>query len=149
MNESDNTQPSDGLDEIATDSQCFVCSPGNPITLGVRFALQEDLCVGTFTSRTEHSGFDGVTHGGIQFSLLDDVMANWIWMNGDQAFTGRCEIRYRKQMPIGTSVRIEGWQEKRRGKLAQMAGRLIDVADDSVVAEADGRFMISGRRPGY
>lgn len=99
-----------------------------------------------FTSRAEHQGYDGVTHGGIIYSVLDDVMANWIWLHGEQGFTARCEIRYRRQMPIGTRVRVEGWQESRRGRLAQLAGRVVDLEDGSVVAEATAKFMIEGPR---
>ena len=130
------------MSDSATARRCFVCGPDNPISLGCRFERDGQLCVSEFTSRPEHSGYDGVTHGGIIFSLLDDVMANWLWLNGDVGFTARCEIRYRRRMPVGTRVRVEGWQEKRRGRMAQLAARLVDLADGEVIAEADARFMI-------
>ena len=124
-------------------NQCFVCGPGNPIGLGVTFELDGDVCRGEFTPRPEHMGYDQVTHGGIVFSLLDDVMANCVWLRGERCFTARAEIRYRSELPVGTPIRLEGRCIKRKGRLVQMEGRLIRKSDDYVVAEASGAFMIA------
>ena len=124
-------------------NQCFVCGPGNPMGLGVTFELDGDVCRGEFTPRPEHMGYDQVTHGGIVFSLLDDVMANWVWLRGERCFTARAEIRYRSELPVGTPIRLEGRCLKRKGRLAQMEGRLIRKSDNYVVAEASGAFMIA------
>ena len=43
---------------------------------------------GEFTPN-EHMGYDQVTHGGIVFSLLDDVMAGWVWLRGERCFASR------------------------------------------------------------
>ena len=61
-------------------NHCFVCGPANPIGLAVTFRLDGDVCRAEFTPQPQHSGYDRVTHGGIVFSLLDDVMANWIYV---------------------------------------------------------------------
>ena len=123
-------------------NNCFVCGPGNPIGLGVKFRLEDDVCLAEFTPGSQHMGYDQVTHGGIVFCLLDDVMANWLWLQGQQCFTGRADIRYRGELPIGTDVRLEGRCLKRKGRLAQMEGKVIGVADDFVFAEATANFMI-------
>ena len=52
---------------------CLVCGPDNPIGLKLAFMVDGERCHGEFTSRAEHAGFDGVTHGGIVFSVLDDA----------------------------------------------------------------------------
>jgi acyl-coenzyme A thioesterase PaaI-like protein len=122
---------------------CFVCGPENPIGLGVHFRLEGDTCIGEFTPRPEHTGYDRLTHGGIQFSLLDDVMANWLWLRGLQCFTARAEIRYREHLPVGTPVRLEGRCNRQKGRLALMEGRIIRLDNEAVVAEASGSFMIT------
>lgn len=124
---------------------CFVCGPDNPIGLKVRFRMEGDVCVGEFTPRSEHMGYDQVTHGGIQFSLLDDVMANWLWIQGIQCFTARAEIRYREQLPVGTPVRLESRCVRRKGRLAMMEGRIVRIDNAAVVAEASGSFMLRER----
>ena len=86
-------------------------------------------------------GYPGLTHGGIIFSLLDDVMANWLWLQGERCFTARADIRYRASLPIGTSVRIEGRMVKRKGRLVQLEGRVARRDTDATIAEATGSFM--------
>jgi len=122
---------------------CFVCGPENPIGLRVRFRMEGDVCIGEFTPRPEHMGYDQVTHGGIQFSLLDDVMANWLWLQGLQCFTARADIRYREHLPVGTPVRLESRCARRKGRLALMEGRIVRLDNEAVVAEASGSFMIT------
>jgi len=85
---------------------CFVCGKTNPLGLQLTFQLEEDVCRAEFTPADDHCGFDGVTHGGIIFSALDDVMANWIYLNDIRAYTAKCEIRYKGYLPTGTAV----WQ---------------------------------------
>jgi len=129
----------------STDSpanHCFVCGPANPVGLGVRFHIEEDVCVGNFTPGDNHRGYASVCHGGILFSLLDDVMANWLWLQGTMCFTAKAEVRYRAQLPVGTPVRVEGRCLKRRGRLAVMEGKIIRTDTQEVVADATGSFMM-------
>ena len=56
-----------------------------------------------------HQGYDGWLHGGILGAILDDVMANWYFLRGVKAVTGRMEVRYRSPVPIGESLRFESW----------------------------------------
>jgi acyl-coenzyme A thioesterase PaaI-like protein len=129
---------------LSTDQRgngCFVCGPSNPAGLHVRFSLEDDVCVGRFVPQEQHVGYAGLTHGGIMFALLDDVMANWLWLKGVQCFTARADIRYRAHLPLGTPVRLEGRCERRKGRLALMEGRIVREDDGSVVAESSGSFM--------
>lgn len=121
---------------------CFVCGPGNPIGLKLAFRMDGDVCRSEFTPREEHAGYRGVTHGGIVFSVLDDVMANWLWLSGIRCMTARAEIRYRDELPVGVPVRLEGRCLRRKGRLAQMEGKVIRQDDGAVVAEATASFMI-------
>ena len=105
-------QPStmdDEMNKLRSDANnCFVCGPENPIGLKLIFSIgDDDICRSTFTPAENHCGYDGVTHGGIIFSALDDVMANWLFLKGFKAFTAKCEVRYRDALPIGTPVRLE------------------------------------------
>jgi acyl-coenzyme A thioesterase PaaI-like protein len=83
-----------------------------------------------------------VTHGGIVFSALDDVMANWLFLKGFKAFTAKCDIRYRDALPIGTNVRLEGHCMKQKARLTQMKGLMIRNDTNEVVAETEAAFMM-------
>lgn len=130
------------MDLDSSANRCFVCGPGNAAGLNVRFRLDGDVCRAEFTPEEQHMGYDGVTHGGILFSLLDDVMANSLFLKGERCFTAKADVRYRQPLPIGTPIRLEGRQVKRRGRLAMLEGRAIRIDDDSVVVEASASFMV-------
>ena len=128
---------------LRTDANtCFVCGPGNPDGLQLVFELEGDLCVSTFTPGPNHCGYDGVTHGGLIFSALDDVMANWIFLKGIRAYTAKCEIRYKAPLPTGTTVNLTGECIKQKSRLVQMKGLMTRADNGEVVAETDAAFMI-------
>lgn len=122
-------------------SLCFVCGPANPIGLQLVFRLDEDICRAEFTPLPQHCGYDGVTHGGIIFSALDDVMANWLFLKGVRAFTAKCDIRYKGPLPVGTPVRLEGRCIRERARLTLMQGRMYRADNSVLVAETEASFM--------
>ncbi|MEC9285074.1 MAG: PaaI family thioesterase [Pseudomonadota bacterium] len=125
-------------------NRCFVCGPGNDRGLGVRFRLDDDVCRAEFTPTESYAGYDGVVHGGILFCLLDDVMANWLYLQGKRCFTARAEVRYRQPLPVGTPVRMEGRLLRRKGRVAVIEGKVFRQDNDDVVVEATGSFMLDG-----
>ena len=105
--------------------------------------MADGVCCGEFTPDQRHVGYRNVTHGGIVFSLLDDVMANWLWLQGLTAFTAKADIRYRAELPVGAAVRLEGRCLARKGRLAQMQGKVIRQSNDELIAKAAASFMVS------
>tara|TARA_R110002072_G_scaffold5527_6_gene35400 strand:- start:32470 stop:32871 length:402 start_codon:yes stop_codon:yes gene_type:complete len=131
------------MSEMRTDANtCFVCGPGNPDGLQLVFRLEDNLCHSDFTPGTHHCGYDGVTHGGLIFSALDDVMANWIFLQGIRAYTAKCEIRYKAPLPTGTPVKLVGECLKQKGRLIQMKGTMLRADDGTTVAETEASFMV-------
>lgn len=131
------------MNDLRTDGQrCFVCGPKNDIGLGVSFRIEDGICRAEFTPDKFHCGYDGVTHGGIVFSVLDDVMANWIYLNGIRAYTAKCDIRYKDSLAIGTRVSLEGHCIKQKGRLIAMQGKMFNVQSKQLVAETNASFMI-------
>ena len=122
-------------------NRCFVCGPGNAHGLQLTFRLEDDVCLTEFTPLAHHCGYDGVTHGGLIFSVLDDVMANWLFLKGQRAYTAKCEIRYRDSLPVGTPVIAEGRCVRQRGRLTQLTGVMKRVDNGDIVAETDASFM--------
>lgn len=121
---------------------CFVCGPENPIGLKIPFRIDDGVCRGSFTPGTYHAGFDGVTHGGIIFSVLDDAMANWLYLQGARGFTAKCEIRYRKPLPLGVAVALECRLKQRKGRLVILGSHAARDDDATLVAEAEARFIV-------
>ena len=70
-------------------NHCFVCGPDNPDGLRIQYRMDGDLCRASFTPSDAYVGYDEMTHGGIIFSALDDVMANWMFLQGIRAHTAK------------------------------------------------------------
>jgi acyl-coenzyme A thioesterase PaaI-like protein len=121
---------------------CFVCGPDNPLGLRLEFRMEGEVCRAEFTPGPFHCGYDRLVHGGILYSALDDVMANWLFLRGERAHTARCEIRYREPCELGDRLALEGRLLKRKGRLAILTGRAIRTGDNVLVAETDGTFMV-------
>lgn len=121
---------------------CFVCGTHNPIGLCLEFRLEDDVCYSEFTPGEHHCGYDGITHGGIIFSALDDVMANWLFLKGIRAYTAKCNIRYKDPLPTGTEIQLAGTCIKQRSKLVVMEGKAKRSDNGALVAECQASFVI-------
>ena len=123
-------------------NHCFVCGDANPHGLKVRFRLDGNVCRGEFTPRLEHSGYDGITHGGILFSLLDDVMANWMFLQGLRCYTAKCEIRFLEPLPIGSRVLLESRVIRQKQKLVVMEGNAVRAENGVTLASCQASFIL-------
>jgi len=108
----------------------------------IEFRMDGAVCRAEYTPTKNQCGYDGVTHGGILFSLLDDVMANWLFLQGERAYTAKCEIRFRGPALVGTRLLLEGELVERRGRRVQLVGRVHHPDDHAVLAEAAATFIV-------
>jgi acyl-coenzyme A thioesterase PaaI-like protein len=81
-----------------------------------------------------------VVHGGILASVLDDAMANCLWMRGITAVTAKMSLRYREPVPIGSRLLVYGRIVQERGKTATAEGWLTN-AEGATLVEASGTFF--------
>jgi acyl-coenzyme A thioesterase PaaI-like protein len=123
-------------------NHCFVCGKSNPIGLKLTFRMDQEVCRSEFTPDHDHCGWSETTHGGIIYSVLDDVMANWLFLKGIAAHTARCQVRYRAPLPTGVMVVLEGRLISRRGRLAVLDGRMLRNDNAQLIAESEASFLI-------
>ena len=124
-------------------NNCFVCGPDNTIGLKIKFNIDDDdICRGRFRSMENHVGYQNTTHGGIIFSLLDDVMANWLFLKNQVAQTAQCDLRYRQSLPVDETVILEGWCVNKRSRVAFMKGQVILESNGALIAESNAKFML-------
>ncbi len=123
-------------------NSCFVCGQSNEFGLQILFRIEAGICRAEYSPSDLFCGYDCVTHGGILFSLLDDVVANWLFLQGERAYTGKCEIRFHEPAPTGQRILLEGELLSRKGPLARMTGRAYLADSGQLVAETKATFMI-------
>lgn len=88
---------------------CFACGTANPIGLNLQFYALGDRVCADITLDKCHEGWEGVVHGGIISTLLDEVMS-WAIMYSEKVFlvTRQMNIKYVKPVMVGTPLRVEG-----------------------------------------
>ncbi len=132
------------LNDTTDYQRCFVCGQRNPYGLHLVFRVEEQSVVADFLPREEHQGFPGVIHGGIVASILDEALGRTSLLgdNPEWTMTGRLEVRYRRYVPYGQSLRVRATLTNERRRALQASGVLTLSSDESVVlAEAQGTFL--------
>jgi acyl-coenzyme A thioesterase PaaI-like protein len=93
-----------------------------------------------FIPQADHQGYDGVVHGGILAALLDDAMANCLWLRGVPAVTAKMALRYREPVQVGARLLVYGRLLQEREKVATAEGWITTVTGIRLV-EATGTFF--------
>lgn len=120
---------------------CFVCGVENGQGFRLKFFLADDRVFTQVTIPENMVGYDGMAHGGVVATLLDEVMG-WAancHLRGATT-TGELTIRYRNAAPVGRELSLEGEVVKSRGRLCYTQGRLFGP-DGEVIALGKGKFM--------
>ncbi|MFQ5947706.1 MAG: PaaI family thioesterase [Acidimicrobiia bacterium] len=121
---------------------CFACGLENPLGLRIDgFSVEGDWVIASFRPRAEYAGFDGLLHGGIVATALDEILA-WtvILKRRTLAVTGTLDIRYRRTLPPQGTYRLRGRIEQDRGSRLRLLGQLLH--NDEVAAEARGLYLL-------
>jgi uncharacterized protein (TIGR00369 family) len=120
---------------------CFACGKDNPIGLKLAFIENEDSYSTTFTAGAQHQGYDGIMHGGLVSTLLDEVMARYIYAKGFNAVTARLEVRFRQPTPIGELLTATARVVSQRGNLYEVKGQ-VTLPDGTVTAEGKATVAV-------
>ncbi len=119
---------------------CFICGLENPIGLHLHIYETEAGVVESQYIAPEHfQGYPGVLHGGIVAALIDEISGR-AHMGSDPLnprfmFTGKLEVKYRKNVPIGKMLRIIGKAGKSKRNIAEAWAGIYDAETDELLAE--------------
>ena len=129
---------------IPWSENCFGCNEALPGGLGVRaYVTEDDYVVGLCTTRPEHTGFPGVTHGGILSTYFDEVLwhATRVQNPGTVAMTVEMTVHYMKPVHPGENLRIVGMPAKSQGRHVYVDGYML-LPDDSVACTARCHYVV-------
>jgi len=122
-------------------NHCFGCGPANPNGLRLEFLHAPDgavVCETTVANLFE--GHPGYLHGGIIATLLDESMSKAVRAKGLTAMTRHLEIDYRRPVPSGVPIRIEGRMTRSEGRKHWVEGQILD-SEAKPLAQAKGLFV--------
>jgi uncharacterized protein (TIGR00369 family) len=123
--------------KLETNGNCFVCGENNPNGLRLNFEIDKDkqTLKTTFVASPTFQGWDGIVHGGIISTLLDEAMAKLVYELGYQAVTASLEIKFKRPSPILEPLIVYG-------EVTEVHRKLIRAK--AYVAKEDGTILATG-----
>jgi acyl-coenzyme A thioesterase PaaI-like protein len=128
--------------ELPHTAGCVVCGPRNPH--GLHLHLFVDAATGIvqvdFTPLAEHIGFEGIIHGGILATVIDEAMV-WAatWAGKRFCVCGEMSVRFRRSATVGQKIVVTAKIESQRPKLIQTTAEV--TGSDGVLAVASGKYI--------
>lgn len=123
----------------ASSKRCFVCGVENAFGLKLKFYDVEPGLVHAEIIVPEHfQGYPGVVHGGIVAAMLDEVSGRAMLQGEPPRFmvTAKLDVRYRKPVPVGKRIILEGRAKEDNGRVATVTGAIYDE-NHVLLAEAE------------
>ena len=120
---------------------CFACGKENPIGLQLKFIEKDESYITTFTACPQHQGYDGIMHGGLVSTILDEIMAGYLNYKGFNAVTAKLEVRFRKPTPIGQLLTIIGKITGKRGNMYELVSE-ITLPDGTITAQGKATVAV-------
>jgi uncharacterized protein (TIGR00369 family) len=124
--------------KFETYGNCFVCGENNRGGLRLRFEIDKEkqTLQTVFVASPVFQGFDGVVHGGIISTLLDEAMAKLSYELGYNTVTVSLEIRFKKPAPILEPLLVYG-------EISEVSKRLVKAK--ARVTKEDGTILAEGK----
>ena len=120
---------------------CFACGALNVHGLHLELHAGDDRCWVELTLADRFEGWEGMAHGGIVCTILDEVMA-WALVDHDiWGVTARMNTEFKLPVPIGRRIRAEGRVISVRRRLVQAEGVILDLVDGSILARSEATFV--------
>ena len=120
---------------------CFACGTLNTTGMGLELHVERGRSWVELTLEDRFQGWDGIAHGGILCTILDEVMA-WALVGGDDwGLTARLDVDFKKTVTVGQPVRAEGWITRSRRRVIDTAGHVLDARDGTILATATGVYL--------
>ena len=123
--------------KLETSGHCFACGKSNPNGLRLSFEVDKEkqTVKTTFVASPVFQGWDGIVHGGILSTLLDEAMATLVYELGFHAVTASMEIKFKKPAPILEPLLVYG-------EVTEVSRRLIRAK--ARIAKNDGTTLAVG-----
>jgi uncharacterized protein (TIGR00369 family) len=130
------------MSQFNADHYCFVCGPQNPIGLKLDFQYddrnREVLSKVIFNRHFQ--GWEGVLHGGLISTVLDEIMIKAAAQQGYKCVTAELNVRFKKPALITKEFTLRGKVKEVRKRLVFAEGSLTD-SDNTTIALAQGKFI--------
>jgi len=120
---------------------CFACGTLNTGGLHLDLHVDGERCWTDLEIPERFQGWDEIAHGGIVATILDEVMA-WSLVDADSwGLTARLTVAFKRPVPLGRPIHVEGWITESRRRVVTTAGRMVDGGSGEVLATAEALYV--------
>ena len=120
---------------------CFACGTLNTGGLGLALHVEPGRSWTELALDRRFEGWEGVVHGGILCTILDEVMA-WALVGEDSwGVTARMSVDFRRPVEVGVPIRAEGWTTRSRRRIVETAARIVEPSTGTELATATGLYV--------
>jgi acyl-coenzyme A thioesterase PaaI-like protein len=120
---------------------CFACGELNEIGLHLQLNLDHARCWTELVMPRRFEGWEGIIHGGILCTILDEVMAWALVVHDNWGVTARLSVDFRQPVTVGQSIRAEGWITEAKRRIQMTAGRIVDAESGLELATAQATYV--------
>jgi uncharacterized protein (TIGR00369 family) len=120
---------------------CFACGELNEIGLHLQLKFAPDSCWTELTLPDRYEGWEGVIHGGILCTILDEVMGWSLLVRDTWGVTARFSIQFHKPVLVGRRLRAEARVTEARRRIQIVAGRIVDAETGEALATAEATYV--------
>lgn len=123
---------------FTSENKCFVCGTDNPGGLHLTFQIDPEnrSLRTTFVPPDIYQGWDGIVHGGILSTLLDEAVAKLAYELGYNAVTVKLTVTFRRPARVHKPLRVFG-------QLGRITSRVIE--GQSKIEDETGNIVAEGR----
>jgi acyl-coenzyme A thioesterase PaaI-like protein len=124
-----------------TPHNCFACGTLNATGMQLAIHVERDRSWTDLVLDRRFEGWDGIAHGGILCTVLDEVMA-WALVGHDNwGLTARLNVDFKRPANVGQSLHAEGWVVRSRRRLVETHGRITDAVTGSPIATGEALYL--------
>ena len=124
-----------------TPHHCFGCGTLNTHGLQMALHLEPARSWTELELDRRFEGWEGVAHGGIVSTILDEVMAWALVAEDNWGVTARLAVAFKKPIPIGKPIRADGWITQSRRRVVETAARIVEPGSGVELATATGTYV--------
>lgn len=129
-------------DAFVDNKLCFVCGEKNEA--GLKLKLRVDAGRGESASEVRFAerfqGWEGVVHGGLLATVLDEALVYAAGAKGFKTVTGEITVRFVKPARTGVEYKLKGRALEDKGRMILAESELTD-GEGAVVAKASGKLF--------
>jgi len=129
------------MESVKDDNRCFACGKSNPIGLKLDFETDGEQTVSHLNFDENFAGWEGIVHGGILSTVLDEIMVKSANNRGLTCVTAELNIRYKKPCHTGKEYKLKGKVVDIRKNIVITEGKILNM-DGKIIASGSGKLFI-------